>query len=234
MNAVIVWVIAISLVVAVPGVLLVFFLYSPNPWRETLREYQSVVGSLVTLFAAGLALVGVLITVNVQKENTDRQLAEQREREARAEAMRRRQVASAFAGEINVILARFRSPDWRQTATKALNDLKLGQVTGAQKADLIVSNPTAEYVTFFRANSAEIGRFPQPIPQDLLLFYGYYINLEDNLKKLSEGAKENFAHMDAPSVERLLKDQLDSLDWLEKRGAALIPQLQKIADESVQ
>jgi hypothetical protein len=237
--------IAISLVVTVPSVLLVFFRYSPNPWRETLHEYRSVIGSLVTLFAAGLALVGVLITVSGQKQNTERHLAVQREQfdkelrqrrvtEDRAQAMRLRQVASAFAGEINVILARFRSSTWREVATKALDDLKLGQLTGAQKADLIVPNPTAEYATFFRANSAEIGRFPQPIPQDLLWFYGYYINIEGDLKTLSEGAKENFAHMNAPSVERLLKDQLDSLDWLEKRGAALIPQLQKIADGSVQ
>jgi hypothetical protein len=244
MNAV-VGVIALFLVVAVPIILLAFFRYSPDRWRETLHQYQNVVGSFVALFAAGLALVGVLITVSVQKENTDRQLVTQREQfdrelreqratEDRTQAMRQRQVASGFVGEINVILARFRSPIWRQNATKALDDLKLGQLTGADKVDLRVSTPTAEYATFFRANSGEIGRFPQPIPQDLLLFYGYYINIEDNLKMLSEASKENFAHTDAAAVELLLKDQLDSLDALEKRGAALITQLQKIAVEPVQ
>jgi hypothetical protein len=242
---VLVWIIAIFLVIAVPSLLGAFIHYSDDPWRHTLREYQSVVGGLFTLFAGGLALVGVLITVTVQKQNVDRQLAEQRaqfdhelrERRAiedRAEAMRRRQVASAFVGEIAVIISAFRGQDWRQVAQKALDDLKGARDAGAPTVRLMVSRPTADYATFFRANAREVGQFPQPIPQNLLMFYGIYTQLQDNLMEISRASDEDFKHMELPSVEHALKDQLQQLDSLQGLGAALIPELQKVADQPVQ
>jgi hypothetical protein len=245
MNTAFVWTIAISLVIAVPTVLLVFFRYSPKPWRETLQEYQSVIGGVVTLLAAGLALVGVLITVSVQKENTDRQLAQQRgqfERELagrratedRALALRRRQVASALIGEITVITSVFRGQDWRDVAQKALDDLKRARETGGSTLRLMVSRPSADYATFFRANAAEVGQFPQPIPQDLLMFYGLYTQLQDNLMEISRASDEDFKHMEVPSVEHALKDQLKELDSLQGLGEKLIPALQKVADQSIQ
>jgi hypothetical protein len=48
---IVVWIIVFLVVVALSG-LLALFKYSPDPWLRTLHEYQSVVGSLVTLFAA--------------------------------------------------------------------------------------------------------------------------------------------------------------------------------------
>ena len=241
-----VWIIAIFLVVAVPSLLGAFIHYSDDPWRHTLREYQSVVGGLFTLFAAGLALVGVLITVTVQKQNMDRQLAEQRaqfdhelrERRAtedRAEAMRRRQVASAFVGEINVIMLAFRGQDWRQVAQKALDDLKRARETGgAPTVRLMVSRPTADYATFFRTNTREVGQFPQPIPQNLLIFYGIYTQLQDNLMEISRASDEDFKHMEPLSVEHALKNQLEQLDSLQGLGAAIVPELQTVADQPVQ
>jgi hypothetical protein len=238
-----VWIIAIVLVVAVPGLLGTFIHYSDDPWRNTLREYQSVIGGLFTLFAAGLALVGVLITVTVQKQNVDRQLAEQRaqfdhelqERRATeywAEAMRRRQAASALVGEITVIMSAFRGQDWRQVAQKALADLKRARETGGTATlRLTVSRPTADYATFFRANTREIGQFPQPIPQSLLMFYGVYTQLQDNLMEISRASDEDFKHMEVPSVEHALNDQLQQLDSLQGLGAMLIPELQKVADQ---
>jgi hypothetical protein len=233
MNTVYVWVIAISFVVTVPSILLVFFRFSPTPWRDTLYKYQSVVGSLVTLFAAGLALVGVLMTVSVQKENTDQQLGEQRAAEDRGRAIRRQQIASAFLAEIDLIEARFRTPDWRDTATKALDIVKNIQASGVS-ATFAVNAPTADYATFFRANVAEVGQFREPIPQNLLLFYGSYIALEENIKFLADAYTDNFKHMDAPTVKHLLEGQLTLIGSLQQYGAALIPELQKIVDERVQ
>jgi hypothetical protein len=206
---------------------------------------QSLVGGLFTLFAAGLALVGVLITVTTQKQNMDQQLAEQRaqfdhelrERRAtedRTEAMRRRQVASAFVGEITVIISAFRGQDWRQVAQKALDDLKRAREAGTPTVRLMVSRPTADYATFFRANAHEVGQFPQPIPQNLLMFYGVYTQLQDNLMEISRASDEDFKHMEPPSVEHALKDQLQQLDNLQGLGAALISELQKVADQPVQ
>ena len=97
--------------------------FSPHPWRVTLRIYQSVIGSLVTLFTAGIAFVGVWITMSVQSTNIERQLKAQRETEDRAASAHLRQVASAFVGEIAVIKAVF-GPDWRTTAENALAELQ--------------------------------------------------------------------------------------------------------------
>src|ERR1700730_11216357 len=96
---ILVWVIAFPLL-AIAGA---WFLFRPNPLRQALRDYQSLAGSVVTLFAAGLALLGVMYTMTVQKESVDRQIESQRATEDRARVTRRRQFASAFVGEINVI-----------------------------------------------------------------------------------------------------------------------------------
>jgi uncharacterized membrane protein len=240
---ILVWFIAIFLIMAVPSSLFILIYYAPDPWRQTLHEYQSFVGGLFGLFAAGLALVGVLITVTVQKQNMDHQLTQQREQlnkefreqravEDRAQAMQRRQLASGFAGEITVILAVFRGQDWHQVAQKALDDLaRAHEPGGMTTVRLMVSRPTADYATFFRANARAIGQLPLPIPENLLMFYGVYTQLQDNLMKISQASDEDFKHMEAPSVEHALKDQLDQLNSLQGLGATLISQLQKIAGQ---
>jgi hypothetical protein len=237
------WIIVFLVVVALSG-LLALFKYSPDPWLRTLHEYQSVVGSLVTLFAAGIALLGVWLTVSAQTKNTDRQLTEQREQfrdelrarraaEDRGRTIRRRQIASAFIGEIGVITARFRTPEWRDTAIIALDIAKRVQGTGVPEA-LTMNAPTVDYAMFFRSNSAEVGEFQQPLPEQLLLFYGYYTVLEENLKFLADAYLENFKHTDVATVRRLLENQVTTLDSLETTGATLIPELQKIVNEPVQ
>src|SRR5262249_30914232 len=131
-----------------------------------------------------------------------------------------------FLGEINLIGARFRTPDWRNTATKALDIVKNIQASGVSPT-FSVNAPTADYATFFRANAAEVGQFREPIPQNLLLFYGSYIALEENIKFLADASSNNYTHMDAPTVKNLLEGQLKLLDDLQQYGAALIPELQK-------
>jgi hypothetical protein len=200
--------------------------------------------SLVTLFAAGLALAGVWLTVTAQTQNVANQLKAQREQfsselaerratEERAVVLRQRQVASAFIGEITVIMAAFRGPDWRDVPNKALQDLERMQETATPTLRLTVSRPTGDYAIFFRANAAEVGQFPQPVPQKLLMFYRVYTQLQDNLAQISRASDEDFTHMEVPSVEHALRDQLQQLDSLEQVGRELIPLLQKIADQTV-
>jgi hypothetical protein len=184
------------------------------------------------------------LTVSAQTKNTDRQLTEQREQfrdelrarraaEDRGRAIRRRQIASAFIGEIDVITARFRTPEWRDTAITALDIAKRVQGTRVPEA-LPMNAPTVDYATFFRSNSVEVGEFQQPLPEQLLLFYGYYIVLEENLKFLADAYLENFKHTDVATVRRLLENQVTTLDSLETTGATLLPELQKIVNEPVQ
>jgi hypothetical protein len=239
---IVVWLIVFLVVVALSG-LFMLFKYSPAPWLRTLHEYQTVVGSLVTLFAAGIALLGVWLTVSAQTENTDRQLTHQGEQfreelgarraaEDRGRAIRRRQIASAFIGEIDVITARFRTPEWRNTATTALDIAKRVQGTGVPET-LPMNAPTVDYATFFHSNSAEVGEFQQPLPEQLLLFYGSYTALEENLKFLADAYLENFKHTDVATVRRLLENQVTTLDSLETTGATLVRELQKIVNEPV-
>jgi hypothetical protein len=66
------------------------------------------------------------------------------------------------------------------------------------------------------------------------MFYGIYIQLQDNLMQTSRASDEDFKHMDPPSVEQALKLQLQQLESLHGLGAALISQLQKIAAQPTQ
>jgi hypothetical protein len=225
---------AIFLVIAVPISLLMFFRFSPKPWRETLQDYQSFVGSIITLLAAGLALLGVLITLSAQEVNTGRQFAQQRAMEDRGRAIRRQQIASAFIAEINVIAARFQNPGFRDTVTRALERLKNAQLKDASSVTFAVNAPTADYAVFFRTNSAEVGILPDPLPHNLLLFYGIYLTLEDNIKFLADAYVDNFKHLDSATLTRLLEGQVTALDSLQGTSAVIIPQLQKIVDERIQ
>ena len=68
--------------------------------------------------------------------------------------------------------------------------------------------PQPDYAVFFRANAHEIGLLPQPLPQKLLMFYGIYTQLEDNLSQVSHEADLNFPHMNAASVQSALNLQV--------------------------
>ena len=132
-----------------------------------------------------------------------------------------------------MILSAFRGQGWRQVIEKALEDLKRATETGKPDVRLTVPRPTGDYAAFFRANAVEVGQFPQPIPQNLLMFFGIYTQLQDSLAQISRASDEDFRHMDPPSVEHALSDQLQILDSLRGLGRELIPQLQVIADEPV-
>jgi hypothetical protein len=234
LKLLLVFAIACSLAVGPTFLLALAYLF-PDSWRRTLREYQTLAGSLVTMFAAGLALTGVWMTVSTQTKNIEMEFAERRAMEDRTEAMHRSQIASAFVGEITVIVSVFRGEDWSRVAQRALDDLhnfkRASQTGNATTLRLAVSRPAPDYATFFRANAHEVGQFPQPIPQNLLMFYGIYTQLQDNLMQISRASDNDFNHMDAPSVEAALTLQLEQLHSLEGFGAVLIPELQKVADQ---
>jgi hypothetical protein len=238
-KVVLVFVIAFALS-AGPTILLALVYFFPDAWRRALHDNQTIFGSLVTLFAAGVALGGVWMTVasqttnvenqlNAQRDQFDRELKERRATEDRAQSMQRRQIASAFVGEINVIITAFGGEEWRANASHSLDELKRARTDRTQAVRLQVSRPTGDYATFFRANAREIGQFPQPIPEKLMMLYGIYTELQDNLTQVSRASDADFKNMDAPNVERALELQLSLLNRLPALGKQLIPELQAIA-----
>ena len=89
--------IAIAIVAGPAGIGALLYL-SSTPWLTTLKDFQSLAGGMFALSTAGLALSGVLITLNSQRRNLDRQLAAQRQ--LQDEEAERGGRAVPLAGEI--------------------------------------------------------------------------------------------------------------------------------------
>jgi hypothetical protein len=238
--------IAFVAVCSLVGLLILLVVYLlPQEWRNVLRDYQSLASSMVAIVAAVVALCSVWLTIRVQTENVTRQLAwqqqqlerdiaERRSLEDRRQAILLRQVASGFVSEINIIMSAF-GDEWQRVAEKAIVDVgeakRAHEANGLASVKLVISRPAADFTSFFRANVREVGQFPQPLPQDMLTFYGIYVQLQDNLGHISRAADEDFRHMETSSLEAALRMQLQQLNNLRAIGVNLIPQLQRVANQ---
>jgi len=69
---------------------------SPSGWQVTLKDFQGLAGSLTTLFAAGVAAIGVWLNIEAQRANTEAQRANtQAQIRAQGEAAQR-QIKAQF------------------------------------------------------------------------------------------------------------------------------------------
>lgn len=175
-----------------PIVMLTLAWWRPSTFGKVLQDYQTLATGFLSLVAGGLALLGVLITVREQRldaenqlqqqrdaidkqiqaqnANLDRQLKEQRDANARAQTLRRQQIAGGFVGEINTIVEVFQAPNW-QANIKSIPEL-LERDPSTLDSVLSTLRVPSELNTFFKANVAAIGQLPNPVPQHLLEFYG--------------------------------------------------------------
>jgi hypothetical protein len=229
-------------VLALPTVIFIVIRNCRGSWQWILKEHQTFAGSLVTLFAAGLAVAGVLLTaanqtsnidkqLRAQKDQIDRQNAQVERRAAYDEALHNKQVASAFLGEVTIIKDGLAGAEWRKKIDDLLAKMDaVPKTSGATLLQVVVSQPPPDFAVYFRSNTQEIGRLPLPLPQKILMFYAVYSVLEDTIAKVNSASRENFAHMDPPNVRLALTTEIKQLDALQEYGTELQSLLQKILE----
>jgi hypothetical protein len=89
---------------AAPALFLYLYHTFPDAWWTEVVKIQALAGASVAVFAASLGTIGVLLTIWNQRRNLDKQLFAQRQEQDRSRTFQRQQVASAFIGEITIIL----------------------------------------------------------------------------------------------------------------------------------
>lgn len=202
-----------------------FFLWYTRPltWQVELEKFQTLAGALVALLAASLATTGVLLTIMAQRR-------EQR----RSRLIARQHVASAFIGEITVILEELAHELVGPVLTKTLHDIETGvgkvQVTTVR----LSTNPR-----YYNNNPGNVGVFPNLLPQELTRFYGRLEAFSASLNTYSTAA-EHVATQDIlpPTTSTAwiiysIKDALKNLNFLLVRGRKLITDLETIRNETV-
>ena len=96
---------------------------------------------------------------------------------------------------------------------------------------MVFNKPRADYAVVYRGNAGHIGLFPPEIAEEIVRFYGTYIQLDENLKTLDQAAKEHFEHMGPQNVEDALRAQDVELKGLQVIKDDLVPRLQSLAGE---
>ena len=91
------------------------------------------------------------------------------------------------------------------------------------------NKPRSDYAVIYRANAGRIGLFPSQVAEEIVRFYGTYIQLDENMKTLDQAAKEHFEHMGMRNVEDALKGQNIDLKGLQTIKDDLVPRLQALA-----
>jgi hypothetical protein len=248
-----VWAIPIALVIGLPIGLLAILYFIPAS-RPVLREYQTLTGSLITLVTAGIALFGVWVAVDSQRQITKRQLAEQHhavdrqlnvqkealatqlaaERQAaeRQRSLKRQQVAGAFVGEITMILATLSGEPMRGRIESALAQLRVAKGV-TMTMDIMFRRPGKQLDAFYRANTVEIGQFQAPLPELLTRFYGLYAVFEDVGWQLNREVETGFKDTNRMILEETVQNEIDILDQLRQLGPTLITQLDSVRNSPV-
>ena len=218
-----VWIVA-GIVLVLLGMLAIS--YWGSSIRSMLSEFQVLIAGFLAVAAAFVALAGVRYQIRAQTEQFQADIHNRRRSELRAEARQRQQSASAFVGEISAILESFRDPSWLDRPRDTITQIEHARLAGAKSLTVSMSDPITDLAPYFHANPAAVGEFPTPIPQQLLVFYGLYAQLQDNVRAMSTA----YVQRRTPAeVETELKAQIDELRTLKTAANVLIPQLQKIA-----
>jgi hypothetical protein len=202
-----------------------FFLWHTYPltWQAELAKFQTLAGALVALLAASLATTGVLLTIMTQRR-------EQR----RSRLISRQHVASAFIGEITVILEEVAHELVEPVLRKTLHDVQMG--TGKVQVTTVRLLGRPQY---YNNNPGNVGLFPNLLPQELTRFYSRLEAFSTCLDRYSAAAEHVATQGTLPpttSTQWILysvKDALKNLDFLLERGRKLVKELEAIRNETI-
>ena len=170
-----------------------------------------------------LATTGVLLTI-----------AAQRREQRRSRLISRQQIASAFIGELTVILDELKHEIVGSVLRKALNDIQ----TGTGKVPVTTGRllNTAKY---YDNNPGNVGVFPNLLPQELTRFYSDLHAFATCLDRYSSAAEHAITEGTLPATTSThwiiysIQDALKKLDSCLKRGRVLIAELEVIRNAKV-
>ena len=174
--------------------------WGPSDWLGEIQEYQTLAGSLVALFAAGLATIGVLLNISVQRENLRAQLETQQSVAAQQIAANQeatiRQIEAAETRSRAERDEQRRAVAYEQYQAQRRLALSLrGELVAIMRLlhirlpkgvfSVFMDSPSfskdreqptlrieTDVATIFRANAGSIGVLPDRVPELLARFYG--------------------------------------------------------------
>jgi hypothetical protein len=225
---VILFVAAVIAVLTAPTMCIVLYRAHPETWPAELKEYQALGGALVALSAAGLTTIGILLSIKSQRDNLQKQLADQHTQQDRARLRERQRVASAFAGEISNMISILGDDSVRQHLNGTLEGLKAhpGPVQGVR---IFVK------ARYYEANPGNVGLFPHPLPQQLVEFYNRLEGLILYYERYNAAAIASTTDLSEARLVELhfrINSVLQSLDPCITVGKTVLTQLQGICEES--
>jgi hypothetical protein len=218
---------ALAGIVGLPPALgLVTFWYRFPGWPDDLPKYETFLGAL--MFAASLALIGAVLTSWNQRIISNRQVAAERRRQELALRPKKRQIASEFIGEIDVIALHHES--LRSAIENALRTLetRTGKVA-------IEGLDIREHVgRHFDHSPAEFRLLPRTISKELTLFYATVREMESDLEWYSRAIEayvnQRIRLMNPGQMIRLLKKILGKIDSSSRLRRTFLEGLKEVRD----
>lgn len=227
----------ILLIIPLVGLPTAFYFYPSL--RPILKDYQTLIGSLVALDAAVIAFLGVLFTIEGQRKNSERQLSFQRQAEERLKSLRKQQIAGAFVGEVSVIFSVLSNKHMRSMingtySVLGTNDLTQSMKDNPVQISIMLHHPTSQLDTFYRANTIEIGQFPAPLPEQLTRFYSLYATFKNSEEHFTGNLDTEFKDTTIYRLREANISQINALNALDEIAPKLIRKLEEIRDAPIQ
>lgn len=218
---------ALAGIVGLPPALgLVTFWYRFPGWPDDLPKYETLLGALI--FAASLALIGAVLTSWSQRIISNRQVAAERRRQELALRPKKRQIASEFIGETDVIARHHES--LRSAIENALRTLE----TRTGKVAIEGLHIREHVGVYFDHSPGEFRLLPRTISKELTLFYATVRELESDLEWYSHAIEayvnQRIRLMNPGQMIRLLKKILGKIDSSSRLRRTLVEGLKEIRD----
>ena len=198
---------------------------------DDLPKYQTILGS--PILAASLALIGAALTSWNRQMISARQLGAQRREQDRALSLERQQIASAFIGEIDIILNEFHE-FLRPAIEKALGVMK----AGGEQVEADVVRIDKHLGRLFENSPTRVRLLPKPLSGELMRFY--YLVEETRMdidwyyRDIEIYSNQRVKLMTLMQLARLLKQILAKLNSCDNLGRTLLGELKKIRATDLQ
>jgi hypothetical protein len=144
-------------------------------------------------------------------------------------------VASAFIGEIAILIEGIQRRPVRPTIEKTLTDIK----NSAEQIPATTVRMGGKLFRYYDNNPGRVGLFRKPLPETLTKFYTTFEAVQLNLDRysteaeaISKGQPRSLS-MSPPLVIDLLETLLSDMNFCIERGTALVKELEAIRDATV-
>jgi len=205
---------------------LLAFWYRFPSWLDDLSKYETLLGTLMS--AAVLALIGAVLTSWNQRSISNRQAAAEQRKQELALRPEKQQIASAFIGEIDVLVNELRHESLISAIESALRALE----TRTGKVEIDGVHIRKHIAKCFDHSPADFMLLPSTISKRLTRFYAIVRETESDLEWCSRAveayANQRVRLMNPGQMIRLLRKILDKIDLLSRLRPTLVERLKEI------